>query len=348
MHKRFIFATCQAGAERALKEEIPRNHPELRFAFSRPGFLTFKITGNEGYYNPGFELKSVFARAYGLSVRKTDLEHLAANIPLLRPPSGTMHLHLWERDCFPPGEEPAGYARGETTGTALGDIKALHAFDDSTPASGARVLDVIVLERDSWWLGYHDHNRFHPPFAGGIPVISLPPEAPSRAYLKIEEAILWSGAAVRSGDTAVEIGSAPGGASFALLTRGLKVTGIDPGEMDARVLSMPGFEHVKKNVNAVGKADLPARAEWLLLDMNVEPGLAQQAANRILAHYGDSLLGAFLTIKLNNWSLAGRIPGILEKTRKAGFAEVRARQLFNNRREFCIFGLTKKGLRRRS
>ena len=39
-----------------------------------------------------------------------------------------------------------------------------------------------------------------------------PIEAPSRAYLKVEEALRWAGAMIelRTGDTALEIGSAPG------------------------------------------------------------------------------------------------------------------------------------------
>ena len=39
----FVFATCQFGAEAALKDEIARDVPALRFAYSRPGFLTFKL-----------------------------------------------------------------------------------------------------------------------------------------------------------------------------------------------------------------------------------------------------------------------------------------------------------------
>src|SRR5258708_1988562 len=38
----FVFMTCRAGAEAALKQEIARTQPLWRLAFSRPGFLTFK------------------------------------------------------------------------------------------------------------------------------------------------------------------------------------------------------------------------------------------------------------------------------------------------------------------
>ena len=72
--------------------------------------------------------------------------------------------------------------------------------------------------------------------------LALPPDAVSRAWLKMEEAI----ALVATADTAwrtrcAEIGSAPGGASQALLARGMEVIGIDPAEMAPAVLSTPRF-----------------------------------------------------------------------------------------------------------
>ena len=41
----FVFMTCRAGAESALKQEVARVEPAWRPSFSRPGFLTFKNTG---------------------------------------------------------------------------------------------------------------------------------------------------------------------------------------------------------------------------------------------------------------------------------------------------------------
>src|SRR3712207_3373806 len=40
----FVFMTCRAGAETALKEEVAQHEPGWKPSFSRPGFLTFKIT----------------------------------------------------------------------------------------------------------------------------------------------------------------------------------------------------------------------------------------------------------------------------------------------------------------
>ena len=39
----FIFCSCQYGAQAILKQEILSHWPEFKFAFSRPGFVTFKV-----------------------------------------------------------------------------------------------------------------------------------------------------------------------------------------------------------------------------------------------------------------------------------------------------------------
>ncbi len=101
----FIFATCQIGAEPALKAELVRKWPAFRLAFSRPGFLTFKLP-------PGVQLKddldlhSVFARTHGFSLGKamgaTNEECAAAVVQLIGEQQFD-RLHVWQRDLHEPG-----------------------------------------------------------------------------------------------------------------------------------------------------------------------------------------------------------------------------------------------------
>src|SRR5262249_47003128 len=58
----FAFAVCQLGAEGALKEEVAAAHPRLRFAYSRPGLVTWKSSAP---LEASFALGAVFARAWG-------------------------------------------------------------------------------------------------------------------------------------------------------------------------------------------------------------------------------------------------------------------------------------------
>lgn len=384
MRSEFILTVCQVGAEKALKKEVLREHPEFRFAFSRPGFVTFK--NSTGPLPLDFTLKSVFARAYGLSLglfqpsskegapSSAELPGLvvARAIELARELSGSVpsgvaslaaptasalttttdrfkkiRLHIWERDFHFPGDEPLGFVRG----LLLGDLeKQLRlagetCFEsDPIPALGDRVLQVIALDPGVWAIGAFAHSAAHSRWPGGRPQIQLPSDSPSRAFLKLEEALLWSGAPFKAGDIAVEIGSSPGGASLAMLKRGLTVVGIDPAVMDPRVLRYPTFTHLRKAVGQVLREELPASVQWLLLDMNVDPSISLFAVDRLVSRMPESLLGVILTVKLNDWKFANEIPYMIEHVQAMGMVRVRAAQLSYHRQELVIFGLTRRGL----
>lgn len=353
----FLFTVCQAGAEAALKRELGRHHPGLRPSFARPGFVTFKSAGDS--LAADFELDSVFARAYGISLeRAMGQEAVGRIIGLARewfPPREGIRprLHVFEREPWIPGEEPPGHeagARARRLEAELRGIEGVTGIFDPEPLAGSVaewVLDVIGVEEEEWWVGLHRHSARRSPHAGGRPALELPPEAPSRAYLKLEEALLWSGAPLRKGDTAVEIGSAPGGSSYALLRRGIRVVGIDPGQMAPIVLDFPGseakFTHLRGPVARVPREDLPDRVDWLLADMNVEPRITLTSVDRLGTRLGDSLLGVLITLKLNQWRMADEIPSYLEHFRAMGMVKLRATQLAHNRREIVVYGLTRKG-----
>jgi 23S rRNA (cytidine2498-2'-O)-methyltransferase len=353
----FIFTCCQVGAEAALKKEVAREHPELRFAYSRPGFVTFKRADGAAQ-DPGVELRSVFARVHGVSCGKTagDPAPILGFAREIAGDGGALKLHAWERDQHFPGDEPPGFVAGQwaraaseailaAAKAAMGD-GAPRLETEGAPAEGQLVLDVICIEAGEWWFGYHRHSSARSPWPGARPPITMPEAAPSRAYVKLEEAILWSQAPLRREDIAVEIGSAPGGASFALIERGVRVIGIDPGEMDARIMASPSFKHIRRPVAQVPREELPESVQWLLLDMNVEPRISLFAVDRLATRLNDTLLGVFLTVKLNQWRIADEIPLMLDHIRAMGMVKVRATQLPSNRQEIMIHGMTRKGLAR--
>lgn len=352
----FIFTVCQVGAEATLKKELARTYPTLKFAYSRPGFLTFKRT--DAQLNLDFELRSIFARSYGVSIeslKNSEVSKLPGMIQALLTltKKSRMRLHVWERDFYHPTETLHASQKEEMSVLAQELEKRIRGelppfFEDSPVAlPGDLVLDVILIEKDQIWIGAHLHSIAHSPWPGGRPPLTLPEDAPSRAYLKIEEALLWSGAQLVPGDTAVEIGSSPGGASFALLERGLHVVGIDPAKMNSKLIQNPRFHHIPKPVAQVLREDLPESIQWLLLDMNVEPRISLFAVDRLVSRMKPSLLGIFLTIKLNQWKIADEIPGMLEHIRVMGMVRLKAAQLSTCRQEVLIFGLTRRGLSRK-
>ncbi len=363
---KFLFATCQRGAERAVKGELTRRWPEFRFAFSRPGFLTFRLP--EDHHLPAaFDLRSVFARTFGFSLGKADgndaqqrarqVWQIVGEVPVQR-------IHVWQREgnSVGPSTEPTGEDVATATPSLAAEAEAAIrrqcprpddlAADtgdeppppdpsppDPSPAErGDLVLDCILVEPDQWWVGYHRAVSVPSRWPGGTFPLELPEHAVSRAWLKMEEALRWSQLPIRADARVAEIGSAPGGASQALLDRRLRVTGIDPAEMHADVLAHPEFTHLRRRVKEVRRREF-RKIRWLTADMNVAPSYTLDAVGRIVTHREISIRGLLLTLKLPEWKLAEQVPEFLERVRGWGYNVVRARQLVHNRQELCVAAL---------
>ena len=171
---------------------------------------------------------------------------------------------------------------------------------------GELVADVIVAPDEAAWLGVHRHDATRPAYPGGALPVEVPADAPSRAYAKIEEAIAWAKLPVEAGQIALEIGAAPGGAALALARRGLKVWGVDTGELAPNVLAHPNVVHVAKKVGALRWEELPERVDWLLVDVNLAPQVALHEVARLMPRLRTTLRGAVFTLKLNDWALRRR------------------------------------------
>ncbi len=347
----FIFTTCQLGAEPALKQEMARLWPELRFSYSRPGFLTFKLPP-EHPLRERLQLRSVFARSAGYSlgrVRGDDPAQMAAEAWQIAGDLPFQALHVWQRDAALPGER--GFQPGvtplaeEVERVLLGGRKGEASAPPQRVASrGQTVLDCVLVEPSEWWLGSHTVAALPTRYPGGVIPVTMPAGVVSRAYLKMQEALRWSRLPIQLGDRCVEIGSAPGGASQALLEHGLHVLGVDPAEMAPEVLAHPHFRHVRAR-----GADLKRRLyrgyRWLAADMNVAPRYTLDTVESIVTHRDVHLRGLLLTLKLLDWKLAEEIPQYLARIRSWGYERVQARQLAHNRQEICVAAL--KGRARR-
>src|SRR5262249_9002741 len=138
----FIFVTSQVGAEPALKQEVAREWPGLRLAFSRPGFLTFKIAPGKKLPDD-FGEKLVFSRASGICLGKVtgmspeeraDLVwNLVGDLPV-------SWLHVWPRDRY-----AAGYHDYEPGMTAEA-VEAERTIRERVPAKLAQQLAISNLQ----------------------------------------------------------------------------------------------------------------------------------------------------------------------------------------------------------
>jgi 23S rRNA (cytidine2498-2'-O)-methyltransferase len=94
--------------------------------------------------------------------------------------------------------------------------------------------------------------------------------APSRSYLKVEEAYGLLGVEPAAGETVCDLGAAPGGWSYSAAKRGARVVAVDNGPLKGGALNHPLIEHRRED--AFGFAPPQgAPFDWLFCDMIEDP-----------------------------------------------------------------------------
>jgi 23S rRNA (cytidine2498-2'-O)-methyltransferase len=329
----FVFASCAPGIEGPLKDDVAHERPALRLAFSRPGLVTFKIDAD---VPPDVPRPSPWAQMWGVSLGRA----ASADEALAALPPEAQCLHVFARD---PDAEGAAALVAEVDAALRTAATAAHRpfARDVHARAGEHVADVIVSPGEPWLLGAHVHGPGRSPHPGGDLPVDVPDDAPSRAYAKIEQAIAWAGLPITAGQVAVEIGSAPGGAAYALARRGVTVWGVDPGAMAPSVLAFEGpagarVFHVQETLSSVRWEMLPRAADWLLLDVNLAPPVALHGIARLVPAWKKKLRGAVLTLKMNDAPMRRAVPTFLERVAALGFADVQVTHLPANHTELCV------------
>jgi 23S rRNA (cytidine2498-2'-O)-methyltransferase len=342
----FVFVVCQIGSENFCKSEIGKHHPDFKFAFSRPGLLTFKAESNR---DAKFVLKSAFARTYGFSYgthQREMSDEFAAELYDLFIAGSFDVVHFWQRQA-----NETAVASADTSDGASGGAKALlmNKFDRKVFNVAAepdqKVLDVIEVDEGQFLIGFHRAVNVFQRWPGGKPDLKVPKDMISRAYLKTMEAVYWSRIPIRGGDVCVELGAAPGGSAQALLELGCQVIAVDPALLDDRLLNAKGLTYIRKRGRELRKAELAA-ARWLLADMNVAPKFTLDTVEDIVTHEKLSVKGLLLTVKIMDGKVCEQLDEYLARVKSWGFRYVTARQLFHNHKEFCLLALRNKGIRR--
>ena len=361
---RFVFAVCQQGAERPLKERFTGPDAPLRLAFSRPGLATFKTSGDQTCLLSRSWLARVAGEGLGNVRGKIAEELVNQTLALVDaqfsrpsktqgvPPKMTQGvptnaqalqaIHIFERDRALPGTrgfEPGPSALTEAIGKVFAD--SIRTAGNPIPlinsacSIGDKILDVILVEPDQWLIGTHVATEIQHCWPGGAYPVVAPDQMVSRAYLKIAEAVAWSQLPLQPGDRVVEIGSAPGGSCQRLLDVGLEVTGVDPAEMDELLMNHPRFEHWRSKAAGM-KRKMYSKFKWLTADANVAPNYTLEVVEDIVNYPTSRFQGLLLTIKLSSYDLIDQVDAAAAQIRSWGFSKVKIRQLASNRRECCI------------
>jgi 23S rRNA (cytidine2498-2'-O)-methyltransferase len=127
----------------------------------------------------------------------------------------------------------------------------------------ARGLFVFFTDFDRAWVS-------RTAVRGGQRRMADDPAAPSRSYLKVEEAYGVLGAEPQPGETVIDLGAAPGGWSYSAARRGAQVLAVDNGPLKGGALGHPRIEH--RCEDAFGFRPVPGGVfDWLFCDLVEEP-----------------------------------------------------------------------------
>jgi 23S rRNA C2498 (ribose-2'-O)-methylase RlmM len=219
---------------------------------------------------------------------------------------------------------------GQTPAAPLGDWRH---HEDTTVIDGELLLSQVAVASTSWW-GLHRHHASVSPWPHAAPQLTIPANAPSRAWLKVEEASSHFGISISG--RVLEVGCAPGGVTRALLDRGCEVIGVDPNTMDKDVASHPRFQQLHVSSARVDYHELPP-IDWLVVDVSVPPGTALAGVRPLLLNRGDKLTGMLFTCKLKRWEMvAQELHSWRARIEHMTGLHTRAVHLHSNHQEVCV------------
>jgi 23S rRNA (cytidine2498-2'-O)-methyltransferase len=108
------------------------------------------------------------------------------------------------------------------------------------------------------------------PFVNGaVPFVENRAGPPSRAYLKLWEALTLLGEWPGAGDVCFDLGAAPGGWTWVLASLGAHVVAVDKAELDPAVAAMPNV--ATRQESAFGISPTGVAADWVFSDVIAYP-----------------------------------------------------------------------------
>jgi 23S rRNA (cytidine2498-2'-O)-methyltransferase len=177
----------------------------------------------------------------------------------------------------------------------------------------------------------------------GILRLRMPHDAPSRSYLKLAEAIevflseeerrIW----LKPGLHAVDLGAAPGGWTWQLVQRGLKVIAVDNGPMKGVAAQHPLIKHICVD----GFRYRPKQAvDWLVCDMVEQPArVAALMADWIVTGAAPrAIFNLKLPMKKRVEALSAALANVRTVLDAKGIRyRLHARQLYHDRDEVTVW-----------
>jgi 23S rRNA (cytidine2498-2'-O)-methyltransferase len=322
----FLFALCNPGSEKALKLEAETMALGWRLSYQRRGFVTFK--SDELFSLNSLVEPLAFARRICLSLGKFNTRDDAVRA-----------LDSHSIHCI----HHARFHERKMQGVQGNDLS-------QKPKAGDGIGTIVELGASEFWVGIHQHAAFLSPDPAGDAGIVMAEHSPSRAWLKLEEAVHFLDIHFSKSDIVAELGCAPGGVVLALLDRGISVIGVDPAKMADVVMksaiadrenpprNRPWFFHCRKPAALTSKRDLGQDVTWFMSDMNQSPEVVLSECQRF-CKMAPSIRGVLITLKLTDLNQIIDKSKWFTSLRSIGFNTIRLQQLSVHHKELALFAL---------
>ncbi|MDP2270312.1 MAG: SAM-dependent methyltransferase [Archangium sp.] len=317
--------TCRAGFEAQLYEELAwgKKNPILL----GPSLIaSAPFTGENPLPRP-----PTFAR---MGFLVTDIVRSPADAAGALPDEPTK-VQVWVPDT-----DVANARAGEATAWAdtIAAIRAEEGLTDpETPwkasESGAWLGQICMIGPGVGVVGRVRAREALSLSAGGRARMKRSSESPSRAAMKLDEALDWYGVSPGKGDLCVDLGSAPGGWTRALAERGARVWSVDPANLAPDVLKLPKVKHFHESAFEFVPEE---QVDWLFCDMAWRPLEVAQLLGKWgrKAHASQLVANIKLPMK-DKLPTLFRVKHALED---GGWKELKMRQLYHDRDEVTVTG----------
>ena len=245
---------------------------------------------------------------------------------------GTLHLETPDTND---GKELSGVCKAIAK-PLTEELREAGAFvSDNVP--GMPALHVLFVDGANVFLGA-SLAPWGSPWTMGIPRLRMPAGAPSRSTLKLVDALhTFLGEReldlLHAGMRAVDLGAAPGGWTWQLSHRGLKVTAVDNGALKREIAEDPLVTHLRVD----GLTYLPRKpVDWMVCDIVEQPSRIATLVARWIGegHARRAIFNLKLPMK-KRYDEVRRCEGIIHDALNRAHAKhtLVLRQLYHNREE---------------
>ncbi|MFC3120433.1 23S rRNA (cytidine(2498)-2'-O)-methyltransferase RlmM [Agaribacter flavus] len=176
----------------------------------------------------------------------------------------------------------------------------------------------------------------------GIRRLKFPQDAPSRSTLKLEEAITFfytpaqQSLLFKKGMTAVDLGACPGGWTYQLVKRGVKVEAIDNGAIADSLMKTGMVKHFA--VDGFVYQPLDGHVDWLVCDMIEKPDkVASLMVNWLKNNWASAaIFNLKLPMKKRFQTVDVLLKQIAEELGGLSAMQIQAKHLYHNRDEVTV------------